>query len=59
MSLDRASGRLRNDEAVEGRTGEIRYEALCLRETDAEENSIRESDMGWKFVRAEGSPLEA
>ena len=59
MSRDRAPGRLRNDETVEGRTGEIRYEALCLRETDAEENSIRKSDMSWKFVRAGNSQLEA
>lgn len=52
MNRDPASGRSHNAETVSGRTGEIRYEALCWKETDAEENSIRESDMNSKFVRA-------
>ena len=59
MNRDSALGRSHDDEAVEGRTGEIRCEALCSRATDAEENSIRECDIDWKFVRAEDSPLEA
>jgi len=59
MNRDSAPGRSRDDETVEGRTGEIRYEALCWEETDAEENSIRESDMESKFVRADSSQREA
>ena len=46
-----------DDETVEGRTGEIRSEARCSREIDVEENSIRETEMGWEYARADGSQL--
>ena len=59
MNRGPAPGRSHDDETVEGRTGEIRDEALCWEETDAEENSIRESDMRPKFVRADSSRREA
>lgn len=58
MNRGPAPGRSRDDETVEERTEEIRYEALCLRETDAEENSIREIDRGGRYVGVDGSQLE-
>jgi hypothetical protein len=59
MNRDPAPGRSHDAETVQGRTGKIRHEVLCLRETDAEENSIRESDMDSKFVRTDSLRLEA
>lgn len=61
MNRGPASGGEDDNETVtvEGRTGEIRYEARCLRETDAEENSIRENDTGERYAGPGGSRLEA
>ena len=59
MNRDPAPGRSHDAETVQGRTGKIRHEVLCLRETDAEENSIRGGDMDSKFVRACNSRPEA
>ena len=58
MNRDSALGRSHDDETVEGRTGEIRCEALCSRATDAEENLIQECKIDWKAVRADSSRLE-
>ena len=58
MSGDLGPGRSHDDEMVEGQTGEIRYEARYLRETDAEENLIQECNIDWKSVRADSSRLE-
>ena len=59
MNQGSALGRSRNDGTVEGRTGEIRCEARCLREIDAEENSTREIDMSERYAGAGSSSLEA
>lgn len=58
MNQDSALGRLHDDEALEGRTGEIRCEALYSRATDAEENLIQECNIDSKSVRADSSRLE-
>ena len=57
MNRGPAPGRERDNETVEERTGEIRYEARCSRETDAEANSIRETEMGGEYARTGGSRL--